>query len=509
MNAMLELHRAGVTLIPDAPTHETANYACTWNTQGRFCGGTVTIRDVLMDENLFAPGKGWAYEFPESVRKDLILLLDDGWDLPLSENGEDNRDYYGSFVLDPIKFPGYGETEVERLKTLSDKIRAAGWRGMGVWVCCQEDAFHTSADGHYDESYWIEKILWSKEAGILYWKNDWGNYAYTESWRRFISETANRLYPELIIEHITGDYGTNDPLGSGTCEGKIANMCRCASYSDVFRSYDVTTQLSAATTMDRVARLLNGAYLEEGDHMGLLNCEDELYLAAALGLSAGIMRSRSFGKGDLDEATRMVNWHRIAPPFEITAYPNHISDLTLTDEWHFTDDTWDTTIQNRMVPQHAAAAVSRGTALPVAFGPKIPFLAASRNPTTGALSIATLRRTVGGTSNSLVYAGVKWDVGPLTGPIGIFGVYKTLTLTFDRDISGLPILAQDLMGETAFDITDLVSVQGNELVLDGILLHDIGVAAATALDPSEPGLILQIGRHDDWAAPAPAQSRTN
>lgn len=499
-------HPASRNLIPSHSPFDIVNYVCTWSTQGVVCGNGKTVRDVLTDEALFGEN-GWAYHFDESIRKDLIFLLDDGWDLPLSENGQDNQDYYGSFILDPIKFPGYGSTYVDRLKTLSDKVKAAGWYGLGVWVCCQEDAAHKTADGRWDENYWIDKILWSKASGICYWKNDWGNHAYTHAWRQFISNIANRYYPELIIEHITGDHGTNDPLGCGTCQPRIENMLHCASYSDVFRSYDVTTQLSAATTMDRVSRILKDIHILPGDHMGLLNCEDELYLAAALGLSAGVMRSKLNGKGDLDEVSRMVAWHRIAPPFDLSAYPNRVSEEILTDVWHFTNDTWDTTIQHKTVKQHAAAAVSRGIALPVVQGDEIPFLAASRNPVTGAVSIVTLRRTSEESANHLVYSDISLNVGALTGPIGIFGVYKTLTLTFDRDITGLTILAQDLKGQTAFDITDLVTLQGNTVILSGALLKTIGTEAATAGDPSEPGLVLQLGDRTDWVPPASPLSR--
>lgn len=506
MNSVLKNSRTFRNLVPARSPFGIVDYVCTWGTQAVVCGGGKTVRDVLTDEALFGKN-GWAYHFDEEIRKDLIFLLDDGWDLPLSKNGQDDRDHYGSFILDPMKFPGYGRTYVDRLKTLSDKIKAAGWYGLGVWVCCQEDAAHKTADGGWDENYWIDKILWSKASGICYWKNDWGDYAYTHPWRQFISDMANRYYPELIIEHITGDYGTNDPLGSGTCETRIENMLRCASYSDVFRSYDVTEQLCVATTMDRVTRILKDIRILPGDHMGLLNCEDSAYLAAALGLSAGIMRSKLNGKGDLDEISRMVAWHRIAPPFDMSAYPNHVSDLNLTDAWHFTDDTWDTTIQHKTVKQHSAAAVSRGIDLPTAQGDEIPFLAASRNPVTGAVSIVTLRRTSEESANHPVYADISLNAGALTGPIGIFGVYSTLTLTFDRDITGLTVLAQDLKGDTAFDITDLVTVEGNTLTVCGELLKAVGTEAASADDPSEPGLMLRIGEKADWAKPAPTLPR--
>lgn len=496
-----------INLVPDAVMEPVVDYVCTWSTQGQVCGNGKTVRDVLTHDALFGEN-GWAYHLSPDVRKNFIFLLDDGWDLPYSVDGEDVKDYYGSFIVDPVKFPGYGDTPVARLKTLSDNVRKAGWAGLGVWVCCQEDAFHKTTDGRWDEAYWIEKILWSKEAGITYWKNDWGNHAYTHEWRQFVSRAANELYPELIMEHITGDYGTNDPKGTGTCEGRIQNMLRCASYSDVFRSYDVTTQLSVATTMDRVTRLLKDIQILPGDHMGLLNCEDELYLAAALGLSAGVMRSPLNHPHNLDEIPRLAAWHRIAPPFDMSAYDNTISESILTDEWFFSSsDTWDATIHNLTVQQHSAAAVSRGTDLPTARSINPPFMAAARNPITGAVSLVTLPRTQMGLVNIPLHTDISWNVGPLTGPIGIFGAYRSLQLTFNRSIEGLQILAQDLMDTEACDVTPFVTVQDNTLILDGELIHALGLMAGSSGDRSEPGLVLHIGNQENWDPIPPRKER--
>ena len=58
---------------------------------------------------------------------------------------------------------------------------------------------------------------------------------------------------------------------------KISGLSKQAvSFSEVFRTYDVTPPFSVASTLDRAAYLLPYA-------KGYLNVEDELYLAAALG----------------------------------------------------------------------------------------------------------------------------------------------------------------------------------------------------------------------------------
>lgn len=54
--------------------------------------------------------------------------------------------------------------------------------------------------------------------------------------------------------------------------------------SEAFRSYDVIDVMSEATTLDRLSYILKSA-------KGIVNAEDEPYIAASLGCANGIMRS--------------------------------------------------------------------------------------------------------------------------------------------------------------------------------------------------------------------------
>lgn len=508
---VLSTRTVAAELIPADNRFGAPDYCSTWEVQGYVSDRApkdVTVRDVFTDAAMFGKN-GWAYLFPEDIRKDLIITICDAWDLPFSENGVDQSGYFGSFLLDETKFPNYGVTPLERIKTFSKKIKEAGWKGLGLWICCQEDMAHRLPGGKFNKEFWIEKIQWSKEAGIVYWENDWGDYGYTFPWREFISDAAQRLYPELIIEHCVCRPGTNDRLGACDSADLAKEMVDCTAFSDVFRTYDVTTQLTAATTTERISRLLKDGHSLVGPSRGYVCCEDELYMAAALGFTVGIMRHKVSRPNVLDEVIRCIRWHRLAPAFDINDYKSHISEEILTDSWQFTNDTWDASVRNALVHQHAPAAIGRGIALPTASGgEERPRVLASRNSITGAISIATLRRTTVGNANHLVYADVELNAGALTGPVGIFGVYKSLTLRFDRPILGLQIVAQDLAGGNVYDITDLVDISDNSLTVDGELLLKIGTEAASSNDISEPGLILQIGTAADWAAPPSARRHT-
>lgn len=125
-----------------------------------------------------------------------------------------------------------------------------------------------------------------------------------------------------------------------------------------------------------------------------------------------------------------------------------------------------------------------------------PFVVASRNPN-GAVAVATLGLTLCPNATERQWitgevANVALQVGEISGPIGVFGRYHSLTLTFDKSVVGQRILAQDLAGENAEDITALVRIAGNQIVIPGKVIADIGRRAATPGDKFDPGLVLVI-----------------
>ena len=82
----------------------TPDYYCTWQTQlyATSDGKPRRQRAVICEKSLFNKEKpyGWAY-FYENARKDLFIVMDDSWDVPV----EDDPKYYGSLVLNKEKLP--------------------------------------------------------------------------------------------------------------------------------------------------------------------------------------------------------------------------------------------------------------------------------------------------------------------------------------------------------------------------------------------------------------------
>ena len=66
------------------------------------------------------------------------------------------------------------------------------------------------------------------------------------------------------------------------------------------------------------------------------------------------------------------------------------------------------------------------------------------------------------------------------------------TLASDKSLHGRRVLAQDLAGHEAIDISSMVQVRGKNLHLPGDVIRQIGLHSATPGDISAPGLVIAI-----------------
>ncbi len=241
----------------------------------------------------------------------------------------------------------------------------------------------------------------------------------------------------------------------------------------------------------------------------IINCEDLATLGAALGCSFGIFRFPITGKrpqGDpdifnaglrkqkkrMDEVTRSVRWHRIALPFPANAQPVLVDSVLLSDKMTIKKgETWDWDLQSPLI-QSAPARITRGLPLPIVVAKgDVPFVVAARYPNE-AVSVGTFGRFSDKEGYKFPMADITQKLGKVPPAIGIFGQYKSLTFTFDKSIEGKKVLAQDLAGSKATDVTKQVSIKGNTLMLPGSLIARIGLQASTPGDLSDPGLIIVI-----------------
>ena len=503
---------AAKDLIPKTPG-TVPNYWCAWAAQNYQYGqglkeldptilegsnGGTLARASLNEKSVLGP-EGWVNFYPK-VRGDLLFILDDGWDVPAENFGP----WISSFNIDGQKFPAFAALPPgERLKQLSARIKAAGWRGLGVWVAAQES--EAAGKDLTVEQYWKQRMQWCKAAGITYWKVDWGKKSGDTDFRRWLTALARKEYPELIVEHCAGHGPFNE---TPRVSVPWADLCKLeATFADVVRLYDISPQLGIPSMLDRVAHATEIAQAGPGT-LGLLNCDDEPVIAASLGVCMGVMRHPMAGlrpgkdpdlfmngprqqKQRLDEVVRAVRWQRLSPPWAVGSEKVLLDPKLLTDSWDYQPgDFWDGIGQH--IEQSAPARVARGLALPeVKAEGDLPYVAVSRN-LNGAVTVATMGRVSREKGWRVPLADVTLPLDHLPPAIGIFGHYRTLTLTFATPIPVGRVWAQDLAGDQAVDVTSRIDVDptGAKVTLPGALIDQLGLAAATPGDVSDPGLVL-------------------
>ncbi len=488
---------------------EQLSYWCTWSTQNSiairawdgwvpgklaFLGtmGASAPRDIMNEQSLFGED-GFLKLYPQ-IRKDLFFMVDDGWDVPYGAGATQCRKEFGSLELDTDRFPSIHGTPQERLKILSDRVKTAGWKGLGIWIAAQRPGDDYEAPfSDADKDYWRTRILWSKFADVRYWKVDWGTQTYNNDFRQFLTEAAAALYPELAVEHATcvsPVNGRQEEVLAGVAAHFADDTWICSKaesilpFSTVFRTYDVLPALSVATTFDRVAHYLPLA-------TGYLNVEDEVYLGAALGCQLGIMRSKfSIGiqpeNDRLDEPVAAVKWQRYAPPFLGTKAV--CSEHNLVDTYSFeADETWFAAFNQHTVHQSAPAVLARNTMLPtVSGGERLPFVAASRHPN-GGYSLCVLPRNEGRISK-YVGGSIFCTVAGRPERISVFGRLDELTIDFNEPTPISRLVAQSLLDDTQEDITGDVEMTARGFRVSGDRL----AALWHTQDQSAPAIMLLI-----------------
>ena len=483
-----------MNIIPPLKT-TSPDYFCTWETQyglarrifGKaasaeaealaFAGdqGASRARDALNEEALF--GRYALTSLYSEARSAMFLVLDDGWDVGYGISPRTDKHAFGSLRLSEERFPSCTGTPAERLRALSDRIKAQGWRGLGIWVCAQK-AGHGGAPFEPTEetlSDWKEKLLMSKEAGVCYWKVDWGRFAHSEDFRKTLTELGRALYPELIIEHTF----CTAPLNGDPANGKtrFADDVKCAdgarrfaAFSRVFRSYDVTPALSVSTTLDRLSHLL-------ACDAGVVNCEDELYIGAVLGCSLGVMRSPLTGNQRLDEVTAAIRWHSVAPAF--SGGQVRFSEKLKTDSFFFSpEDTWFSPAWNKLVSQSAPQIIARNAALPEVEGEDPPYILLSKNPS-GVYSVGAIPPSSESEKQTPPRVSFEADTPPF---IGVFGSFDTLTVSLAKPPKR--VYVQSLIRGEAREIFPV----GSRLTLSGNLLRELH----TSSDGSQSAAVVKI-----------------
>lgn len=527
-------------LIP-SEGRNTANYWCSWRNQRLFTpnaylhmrandrpAADIVQREILSDEFLFGK-RGLLRDHMQEVRKDMYVLLDDGWDIPY--NGSYST--FGSLVLNEERFPYGGKTPAENLAILNKKILDLGYAGTALWVpmSCVGETKENPFDKDTFREYWRERAKWLHEAGIAYIKVDWGFHKQDAEYRKILTEVCREYAPGMQVEHASVDGWFRCPDRNPRVEyEKYKDFLKI---SDAYRCYDVRFDFNSVTTLARAQAMLSLDCDMEGDCKGYINVGEEPYIAAALGCTMGIM-SHPMLRGSIisivpddfkngishratlkseyhsfDHYVRALRWQRLAPALPFVKGETTASEKWLEDSWTYEKAPYpycENDLIGKTLFQTAPQVVARGVALPEIVSPYKPYprsnskqyqpyIAASKNRETGVYTIATLPRTIDGVMNCTVPAvdvvarGLSSDKC-----FGVFGEYKSLTLEFDQNIEGKRLFGGDILLDEQEELTNEegVRIEENKLILDGALLSRIGLAGAAYHDLSDPGSVFQL-----------------
>lgn len=480
--------------------NEIKSYFCTWSAQNFLageslkalsederklklldCEGAKLARDIMNEESIFGEN-GLAYQFDADIRKELYFMFDDGWDVDYGIHPDANIEKFASLNVSSARFPFVLGSPKERLKSLNNAIKEIGWKGIGIWVCSQISGPSCKKPFSIDDDiYWIEKILESKYANVEYWKVDWGTYQEDVSFRKRLTELAKIYYPELTIEHAICVSPLNYFMGSSDMMGRFRNMkhlyeksLETIKFADVFRTYDVLSELSIPTTLDRIGEELSNTN-------GYLNGEDEVYINACLGLQSGIMRSYKHSD-KMNEVVASIRFQKIAKPFfNGVCYK---SEEILFDNYKYKEnETWFGEASNKSVSQGAPAIISRNVSLPKVIGENVPYVVATKF-INDVYSVGTFKR-VNNRSYYYPLVDIECDFKDAK-IIGVFGKYKSITFkTFTKPIK---VYVKSLIGDKSLDITNYV-----EIINDGFtIFKNIIDLVWNKDDNSESAFLIKI-----------------
>ena len=464
-----------MNLIPEKAVPR-GSYYCTWHHQSKVMRKYSVpdvngwgCRDALCLKYLFNEADDYHW-LPMEDRAGLYLVLDDGWDVaPSSKDvGPDKFRFFGRVEPDPDKFAGLGDTPLERLTALNRLAMEHGYAGLGLWISprvCGEDEKTTPEEA---EEYWNGRARLCAEAGIRYWKVDWGRHSVDPEYRRMMTRAVKRRAPELMIEHAF----VQKPITMPEDRETRREISRAVfALGDAFRSYDVMWPMAECVTLSRLHEVFQDAPAPEYGVRQLPNAEYRYFIAAGLGCALGVMDETVY-------AMAALRWERLAPPFGAGEAEYMCSDEFLTDSFYYPKDpvSW-LKYAGKLLSESAPAVMARGCKLPFvsATGEIKPFVCASRNPITGVYAVSTIRRTVDPNALILAPARIAWEIEEPSAPVGVFGYMDGLTLVYPREIAkGARVWAQNLLDREAKDITEEVTVEGGRVTIPGRTLNRVG-----------------------------------
>ena len=332
----------------------------------------------------------------------------------------------------------------------------------------------------------------------MYLKVDWGAHSGDAAYRRMMTACMKKYAPSLAVEHAYVGHPLFEEHGHEVPRERLDYLRKVLPASDFLRTYDVVHELKYASTVDRAAVCLLAAHACGAD--AILNIEDTSLIGAALGCATGVMRHElekvrkyvTLPPRPVSETVCALRWQRIAPPFAAGRGTLAVSEERLTDVWHCPkrpQGLWPDVDEGDYCVT-APAAIARNMPLPeVEADGDRPYVLCSVHPDSGALCVAVTPRTFGENIDHTPPASIRVKGGRTDSPVGLFGRFESLCVEFEEKIEGRRVFAQNLLSDTARDITPLVDLSDRRLTINGGVIPE---------DPEKgiPAVMIRIVRGD-------------
>ena len=242
-----------MNLIPEKQIFDTGNYFCTWGTQGEWYpsdapqDGCVRQRDGIDQRYLFAPD-GALYTFPQELRGDLLVVLDDGWDVPYGTHNPRDGHIFGSVCPDAARFSQLGDTPGQRLFGIGKAVRECGFAGFGLWISPQfPRKGNTFMPIDRFRAHFERAAQRCNAADVRYFKIDWGWDSHEFLYRAVLGEAVRKYAPRDLLEQTS----VVDPLAvlpgeknEPAYQKRLNTIYDLLPVSDYFRTYDVMEPLA-------------------------------------------------------------------------------------------------------------------------------------------------------------------------------------------------------------------------------------------------------------------------
>ena len=437
--------------------------------------------DALTAETLFGD-TNYFHFLPRDQRGEILFTLGVGWNAPFWAKADSNQ--LAEIDPDPEKFGALGDTPLQRLRGLVERTREYGYSGLGLELWMHS---HTTSN-NAQRPLWEERARRCQQAGVALLKITY-TVEWDESFSQMITEVMSRCAPDVELELSTPWQRYLSRADSQAIADRRRQYSRLLPVSDAVMVTDAFEPFATVSALRNADLALSCGATPQNGRRGLLNFGNQVYAGAVLGGTLTVSRPGW-------ESEAALGWQRLSPPFGVHTATYHRSAEELMDSHRFYRNVERPQLEGHTLRHTAPAVMSRGCPLPTVTVREgiTPYVAASRNPLTDAYALGSFRRNVHPNTGLWGLADVTLSVDSTTVPVGLFGLFASVTLVYPHPLSEeIRITVQDPAGHLApLDVTREVTRQGNTLHLDGNRLGYWGKRARTQDSDDDPSLILRI-----------------